>query len=171
MKERSKMERIGNIGENMGTKTLMGLVAGVFGYLAGRMTELIIVLAIMIILDYILGIVAGLKTKGFNSKTALWGTVKKLCYGILVMLGFLIDFVIKFAAENAGVAIPISGVFGFAVIIYLIGTEGFSCIQNLLLIGVNVPAFIEKAFGLLRDTAGNLVKVNEVEEKENENTN
>jgi phage-related holin len=41
----------------------------------------------------------------------------------------------------------------------LIGTEGFSIIQNLLLIGVPAPEFLQKVFGLMRDNAGKLVKI------------
>ena len=43
--------------------------------------------------------------------------------------------------------------------IYLIGTEGLSIIQNLIILRYSRPVFCQiNLFGLIRDDSGNLVK-------------
>jgi phage-related holin len=44
--------------ESTVTKGFIGLVAGVLSYLAGCMNEIVIILALLVIMDYILGIAA-----------------------------------------------------------------------------------------------------------------
>ena len=64
--------------ENIATKGFIGLVAGVFSYLAGCMSEIAIILALLVIMDYILGIAAVfMKEKQFDSALALKGAFKK----------------------------------------------------------------------------------------------
>lgn len=160
------MGNLWNFTDNGVTKASLGIAAGVIGYLADCMNELLIVLITLIIVDYIVGMIAAAKHGGFKWSVAAWGTVKKLMYGALILLGFLLDYVLMFVTEKIGLDLPVSGMFGFALIIYLIGTEGFSSIQNLILIGLDVPDFIAKAFGLIRDASGSLVKVEKAKKAE-----
>ena len=145
--------------ESTVTKGFIGLVAGVFMYFWNCITEVIVILLITLIVDYITGIVQGLLNDGFSWEKALKGIIKKVMYGPVLIMGFAADYILMYLTESIGVDWNLTGVVGIAACIYLIGTEGFSIIQNLLLIGVPAPEFLQKVFGLMRDNAGKLVKV------------
>lgn len=156
------MNDLSTITQNAGAKSLLGLFMGVLAYFWNCVNELLVILFMLLIMDYLTGIVSGLlKGPGFNWDKAWRGALKKLMYGPVVILGFVVDYVLKFLTSGVGITLGFTGIFSIAVCIYLIGTEGFSIIQNLLTVGVPAPDFILKAFGLMRDQAGKLVKVAE----------
>ena len=147
--------------QNAGTKTILGLITAVMAYFWNRITEIMIILFIVLIVDYITGVVQGLLNGGFSWEKAWKGIVKKVMYAPVMLIGFIGDYIIMYVAQQINVDLGFSGVIGLAACIYLIGTEGFSIIQNLLLIGVPAPEFLQKVFGLMRDSAGKLVKISE----------
>ena len=71
-------------------------------------------------------------------------------------------------AEGFGIIIPVKAILGIAVTLYLIGTEGFSICKNLILVGVPVPEWFGKFFGLVKDQAGKFVTIPKGDES-NEN--
>lgn len=142
------------------TKGIIGLFVSVISYMIGRITALVVVLAILIALDYITGIFANIiQGNSFDAKKALRGACKKAAYIILLIVGFLGDYVIFYAITEVGLPWGDVWILSIALSIYLIGTEGFSCLKNLVLIGVPVPEFMLKFFGFVRDESGNLVKL------------
>lgn len=145
--------------QNAGTKTLIGLMSAVFMYYWNCFTEVMVILFVVLILDYVTGIIQGLLNGGFSWEKAWKGIVKKLMYGVVLIIALSVDFIIKYMTDSLGVDWGLSGMVGISVCIYLIGTEGFSIIQNLLLIGVPAPDFLQKVFGLMRDNAGKLIKM------------
>ncbi len=147
--------------QNAGTKTILGLITAVMVYFWNRITEIMVILFIVLIVDYITGVVQGLLNGGFSWEKAWKGIIKKVMYAPVILIGFIGDFIIMYLAKQVNINLGFSGVIGLAVCIYLIGTEGFSIIQNLLMIGVPAPEFLLKIFGLMRDNAGKLVKISE----------
>lgn len=155
--------------ESTVTKGFIGLVAGVLSYLAGCMNEIVIILALLVIMDYILGIAAVfMQNKQFDSTYALKGAFKKALYAFVIVLGYLGDYLIIYMAEGFGIIIPVKAILGIAVTLYLIGTEGFSICKNLILVGVPVPEWFGKFFGLVKDQAGKFVTIPKGDES-NEN--
>ena len=147
--------------QNVGTKTFLGLCCSVLIYFWQAINEVFIILLVLMILDYLTGVVAGMFIHGFSWQKAWTGVLKKVMYGPLLILGFSADYTLIYLTKAANFGISYSGVIGIAACIYLIGTEGFSVVQNLLKIGVPAPEFLLKVFGLIRDSAGNLVQVQE----------
>lgn len=147
--------------QNAGTKTLLGLITAVLIYYWNCFTEIMIILFVVLILDYVTGLIQGLLNGGFSLEKAWKGIIKKLMYGVVLIIALSVDFIIMYMAETLGADWGLQGMVGIAVCLYLIGTEGFSIIQNLLLIGVPAPDFLQKIFGLMRDNAGKLVKISE----------
>lgn len=161
------MNNVTDLAQNAGTKTILGLMTIVIAYVWGQITTLIIVLAFLMAFDYITGIVAGMFTPNghFDKDKAIRGVVKKVLYSVLLALAFLADYVIFEGLAQFGVNLDINMAVSLAVTLYLIGTEGLSCLQNLILCGVPVPEIMLKIFGLMKDQSGKIVKipVNEVE--------
>jgi len=155
--------------ESTVTKGFIGLVAGVFSYLGGCINEIVIILALLVIMDYILGIAAVfMQGKQFDGNLALKGAFKKALYAFVIVLGYLGDYLILYMAEGFGIIIPVKAILGIAVTLYLIGTEGFSICRNLILVGVPVPEWFGKFFGLVKDQAGKFVTIPKGDES-NEN--
>ncbi len=142
------------------TKGFIALVAGVFSYLGGCINEMVIILALLVIMDYILGIAAVfMQGKQFDGNLALKGAFKKALYAFAIVLGFLGDYLIIYVANGFGIEIPVKAMLGLAVTLYLIGTEGFSIGKNLILVGVPVPEWLLKFFGLVKDHSGKIVPI------------
>jgi len=141
------------------TKTFIGSLVVIFAYISKSMDEVFVILAVFMVLDYITGLICGLtKDGGFNYKKGLTGAIKKLSYLVLILITILIEFLINYMTSGAGIEIPVKNSVTLAVYIYLIGTEGLSIIQNLIILGIPVPQFMIKLFGLIRDQSGNIIR-------------
>lgn len=141
----------GSLLSNKEEKGIFSLVVTVFSYLTGRINELVVVLVFFMILDYITGVAAAFVQKRLESKKSFNGIIKKIFYMALLAIAFFIDFIIIFFAENVGVKLPLSGLFGIGTCCWLIGTEGLSILENLNKIGVPFPTFLSKAFTQIKD--------------------
>lgn len=141
------------------TKTFIGALVVIAAYISRSMHEVFVILAAFMILDYITGIICGLiKNGGFNYKKGIKGALKKLSYLVLILITILIEFLINHLTSNAGIYFHIGNSITLAVYIYLIGTEGLSIIQNLIVLGIPVPPFMIKLFGLIKDSSGNIIR-------------
>jgi phage-related holin len=146
--------------QNVGSKSIIALFAAVGGYLYNSLTEMIAVLTILMILDYVVGILAAIKQgQKFDKEKALWGAAKKALYGAVLIVAYLGDYIIIYLTQNAGISLPIKGFLGIAVTLYLIGTEGFSNVQSFIVLGLPAPVFLLKFFGLIRDHAGKIIEM------------
>jgi len=135
-------------------KGTIGAITGVFAYLVGCLSELVIILVILMIFDYITGVMAAFVRKDLASWKGVVGILKKVSFMLLVTLGFLLDFAISYLMqEKAGTAFSTGGIFGIATTLWLIGTEGMSIIENLGAIGVPIPKFLKPAFSKLKNQA------------------
>jgi toxin secretion/phage lysis holin len=150
-------------GDTVKVKGILGIFGTVIGYLYNALTELVVVLVFLMIMDYILGIAASfIQNRRFDKSKAIKGIVKKLLYPAIVALAFLGDYTILYLTQSMGISLPVQGMIGIAALAYLIGTEGFSCAQNCVEIGLPVPDFLSKFFGFIKDQSGKLVRVDEV---------
>ncbi|HHW31681.1 MAG TPA: phage holin family protein [Clostridiaceae bacterium] len=155
--------------QTTGTKSFMFFVTAVLGYLYNSINELVVILILFMIMDYILGIIEVFKTKKqFDKEVALWGIIKKVLYGFVLAIAFLVDFIIIFLTTKIGMKLPVSSMFGIAAIAYLLGTEGFSIVKHFLIIGVPAPNFLLKFFGLLKDESGKIIPFSKEEREETE---
>ena len=152
-------------GTTLAAKSVIAAIVGVTGYIKGNFNELLVVLAIFIVCDYISGVVLALTKGEFSVKKGLYGALKKLFYLFLVLMGFLVDLLITIIGSRMGLALATNGAFGIAINCYLIGTEGISILESLVSLGLPVPAFMKKAMGLIKDSGE---KVNAIQENEEE---
>ena len=137
-------------------KSVIGSIACVASYIKGSFNELLVILAIFIVCDYITGTVLALTKGEFSVKKGLFGAVKKLFYICLVLMGFLIDLLVTNAGARLGLELATNGAFGIAINCYLIGTEGLSVVESLVALGLPVPGFMKKALGIIKETGENM---------------
>ena len=140
-----------NNGVTIATKSIIGTIACVAGFIKGSFNELLVILAIFMVCDYISGTVLALSRGEFSVKKGLLGAIKKLFYIFLVLMGFLLDLLVTIAGSKLGLSIETMGALGIAVNCYLIGTEGLSVLESLVALGLPVPGFLKKALGIIKE--------------------
>lgn len=136
---------------------LVGGGFSIFAYLAGGFDNLILSLAILMGVDFVTGIMVGAKngyeqSKRFNitgvtesvkvgisSKKAFLGLMKKSAMLLAVVVAVRIDLMM--GSEK--------GFLRDAMIMFFIGTEGISFIENLGRLGVSLPKQFTETFAQL----------------------
>ncbi len=103
----------------------------------------VLILVLCNIIDYATGLVASkYRNQKINSYKSFRGIVKKICMWLLVAVGALFDWLIIYAGETVGVAIPVTFLIACAVAIWLITSEFISILENMKDIGVPIPPFL-----------------------------
>ena len=134
-----------------------GILAGlaVFGSFAanslGGWDASLQVLIALMVADYITGVLVAAvwqrssksETGALDSKAGFKGILKKGMILVLVWLGVLLD-----RATGANYIRT-------AVVLFFIGNEGISLLENLGLMGVPYPAFLKKALEALKEDGDN----------------
>lgn len=128
-------------------KVVKGIIAGVGAYLSAKLGMLYVVIPLLLIcmiVDYVTGMLAAKKEGQTNSKTGMWGIIKKTMYGVEVAVGVVVDWTIINAAEQIGVTVPTVTFFGLLVSIWIIINELISILENLTRLDTPMPAFLVK---------------------------
>ena len=104
------------------------------------------------VIDYITGIIASIKRKdGLQSQVMLWGVVKKVCMWLLVVVGAVVDMLLKHSALQAGFTPPVQWVVASIVTMWIICTELISILENMMSIGVTLPPFLLPLVKLIKE--------------------
>jgi toxin secretion/phage lysis holin len=110
-------------------------------YLLGGIDNLLIAFVILMTLDYLTGVAAAFYDKNVSSKNAFHGLMKKGAMFSLVIVATQLDIVLG----NEGKFVR------YAILMFLIGTEGISLIENLGRLDIKVPQFLSNRFSQLKD--------------------
>lgn len=95
------------------------------------------------VIDYMTGLLAAAKRKeAVSSYRSIWGIAKKICMWLLVVVGALLDVLINYAAECAGLEITIPFVVATVVAVWLVVNEIISILENMIDIGAHIPPFL-----------------------------
>ena len=117
------------------------------GILAIPMTLLVLVN----IADYGTGLAAAkYRNQKISSYRGFQGIAKKVCMWLLVGVGAIIDCLITYAAQQAGVSLSFSYAVASLVAVWLICNEIISILENISDIGVALPPFLLKLVGSLK---------------------
>lgn len=119
------------------------LLTGIAYFLGGWDTALQTLLLVMS-LDYITGVCKAIKKKELNSKTGIWGIIKKFGYLIIVMLSVVMD---KIAGDT--------GAIRNMVIYFFVANDGISILENWGDIGLPLP---QKIFDVLEQLKNDSTK-------------
>jgi toxin secretion/phage lysis holin len=139
-------------------KNHQGFIAmffSVVSYVFGGITYLLPILAILIVIDYVTGVIAAIVTEQtFSLKTAVRGAARKAAYVLFIFFAQLVDAVIIAINHTGIVDVGNFHYLGFFVNLYLIGTEGLSIVQNVALCGMPVPPPLVRFFTKLETISG-----------------
>ena len=114
-----------------------------------------LMLLLLNLIDYASGISAAkyrnpTDKKPVKSCIALRGIQKKVCMHGLVIIGCLIDWLIKSSITNAGWGIPYPPVFAIAIALWLTFNEIISVLENMEDIGTPIPPFLKPIMQMMR---------------------
>lgn len=110
----------------------------------------LVILLLVMLADYGTGMARAWITGSFSSRTGLRGIVKKLLYPVLVAVGMTADYLASDTLARLGTSLPLSGVVGLTVTVWLIINESISVLENLAQSGVPVPAFLTRLMRRLK---------------------
>ena len=132
------------VGVSMETNTLWASFIGGstawLAYLIGGVDELVKALTIIMAIDFTLGVMVAWTIKDVDSRKAFKGLLKKTAMILMVVAAVQLD-----NATNSG------DFMRNAMILFLIGMEGISMIENLGHLGIKVPRFLQNAFTQLKN--------------------
>ena len=104
----------------------------------------VILLVVCNIIDYATGLLAAPnRNQVISSYKGFRGIAKKVCMWLLVVVGVIIDQVLKYAATTIGITLPFTFLIACIVAIWLIANELLSILENISETGVQLPGFLK----------------------------
>ncbi len=109
-------------------------------YLWGGWDVALKTLLLFMLLDYVLGVMCGIKKKELSSEVAFRGILKKVTMLVVLAVGVNLDC-----------AIGTDGLIRGLVCFYYVGSEGISILENASEIGVPIPEGLRDKLLQLKD--------------------
>ncbi len=95
------------------------------------------------LIDYVTGLMASkYRQEQLNSYKSIWGIIKKVCMWILVIIGAVVDVLIRYATQTMGFDIQIPFIVATLVAVWIVVNEIISILENLVDIGIDLPPFL-----------------------------
>ena len=106
----------------------IGAIVSVVFYITGGQDKMMGCLLILMLVDYISGIIKGVIKEELNSKTGFKGLLKKLIMILVIVLAYQIDILLnnKLALKTLMIGV-------------LISNEGLSILENASICGIPIP--------------------------------
>lgn len=120
---------------------MFAAAVGVLGYFVGGMDGMLIALVVMMVLDYVTGVICAVFDKTLSSAVGFKGIVKKVLILMLVGVANILD------VHVIGGGSALRGV----VIGFYISNEGLSLLENAAHIGLPVPEKLKAVLAQLHD--------------------
>lgn len=116
------------------------IVLTALSYLLGGFDSALKCLIIVIIIDYLTGIISSIYNNTLNSKTGLKGILKKFCYLLIVTVAVVIDGI---TGET--------GVIRNLVIFFFVANDGISILENVGKMGIKYPEKLKEILEQLNE--------------------
>lgn len=95
--------------------------------------------------QYVLGtglMASTYRSQDINSYKSIRGIMKKVCMWLLVVVGAVIDQLLLYASQTAGITLPFTFLVACIVAIWIICNEIISILENIKDMGVAIPGFL-----------------------------
>jgi toxin secretion/phage lysis holin len=120
-------------------KSIMTFLGGTVGYLLGQFDTTFKILLILVVIDYVSGVMAAAVEKNLQSSKGFQGIAKKVMLFLIVVVGALMD-------QTMGTGVVIRN----ATIFFYIANEILSIVENAGRIGLPIPKKIKDAIEVLQ---------------------
>lgn len=144
----------------MAAQIVVSAVAAWISDKLGILGPVLGILMIMMVLDYITGMLASKReaidhpddpSYGWSSKKGAKGIIKKVGYLCVIGAAMVFDYIILHTAAQIGFTPPTSAFFGLLVAVWYILNELLSVIENAGRMGANVPDWLAKYIASMKD--------------------
>ncbi len=142
-------------------KSIVGIIGAWVMDKLGLLFLSVVLLTMLMIIDYISGMLASKKEAldhpnnkkyGWNSKKSLLGIYKKVSYIFIILAAVCTDYIIyKFSAE-LGIKFEHKTIFALLVSIWLIINELISILENAGRMGARLPDFLKRVLSELQSS-------------------
>ena len=137
-----------------------GIVAIYTHFIGGRLPVFLLFLALNVI-DFYYGRQKAIKTDTLSSKIGAEGVRKKVAYWVVITIAFAIGHILATSlGPELGIDLSFLHLIGWCTLAVYILNELTSIVENLLVLGVDVPAIFVKGLAVVRtivDAAGNKI--------------
>ena len=124
-------------------KICIAVIATFITSYLGGFDEILEILCLMIVLDFITGLMKAIVNKNVSSRRCFEGVIKKTCYFILIAIAYSIS----------GFNPQYSDMVRDLVCYYLIATDALSVRENIGECGVPYPKFLKDILEQLKDNS------------------
>lgn len=146
-------------------KTRFTALSSAFMSFFGLLAIPILLLVSSNIIDYVTGLMATTnRNEKISSYKGIKGIIKKVAMYLLVVVGFMVDVLMKYSATNLGISLPFDGLIACIVAIWLVCNEIISILENLIDIGVALPNFLMPLIKMIKSKTEQKIEVEENEE-------
>jgi len=106
------------------------------------------------LVDYTTGIAASVcRGERVSSKVGFHGIAKKVCMWLLVLVGYVTDFIIVEMGHTMHIEFGFDCIVALAVIFWLMANEIISILENISDVGTPLPPFLAKIVELVKEKA------------------
>ena len=155
---RLKTMKAQTVTDNVVHVSIGAIITG-FVYLVGGIDKLFIAFVAFVCLDYITGVAAAFYRNEAHSRVMYWGSARKAFLVVFIIIAHQFDVI----TGNT------SGFMRTAMMMFIIGTEGVSILENAAKLNLPVPAFIMETLVRLRGSRDVSTKIKEDDENEESN--
>lgn len=143
-------------------KLLIVAIGAWLGEILDTMWQSLVLLFVLMIIDYISGMLAAKKEAleypdnsqyGWSSKKSIIGIYKKVGYLLTILVSTSIDYILFYFSQKIGWNMPTKPLFGLLIILWFVINELLSILENTARMGVVLPNFLYK---VLRDLKNNV---------------
>lgn len=134
------------------------------GKMIGMLSQTLMLLGVLMLVDYISGMLAAKKEAlehqndknyGWSSKKSIMGIYKKVGYILTILVAISADYLIYKFEKEMGIEVEKNTIFGFLVTVWFIINELLSILENVGRMGVELPEFIKNILMELRENIEN----------------
>lgn len=125
-------------------KKIVGAISSVLSSMLGILYIPVLLLVTCNIVDYTTGLIAAkYRDDGtISSYKSFRGIFKKISIWMLVVVGVVVDQLLKYTTDTIGLKFPFQFLIACIVAVWLICNELISILENIKDAGVNIPAFL-----------------------------
>lgn len=127
---------------------IKAIITALFGALTSLIGTLALPVLLLVgcnIIDYITAVMASPRRgQSIDSNLGITGIKKKVSMWLLIVVAAIIDWLILYAGETVGIALPFRFLIACVVAIWLICNEILSILENINDTGVPLPAFLAR---------------------------
>lgn len=153
-------------------KMAMTAVISVLMSCLGILAVPVFILAGCNVLDYLTGLGAAKgRQEEISSYKGFQGIFKKVCMWILVLIGALIDILVQYAMDVAGIPIDMPFIMGTVVAVWLVVNEIISILENIIDSGVKLPPFLLPAVKYIKRQVEEVADITKEQDEEDADEN